>query len=219
MISAEKKIIVIIPALNEVRTISNVVRAVLKYANEVIVIDDGSTDDTGNIAKKAGATVINHKTNMGYDISIEDGFKEALKRRADIFVTFDADGQHKAEDIENLSKHIVSGEADMVIGVRSEHVHFGEKLFMYYAKFRFGIEDPLCGLKAYSRKVYEQVGHFDTLQSIGTQLSFEVVKNGFKIKNIPISLNHREDNSRFYSHKIRANIKILRALWRIIIHI
>lgn len=217
--SVKQKIIVIIPALNESKTIGGVVLSVLKYAHGVIVVDDGSIDNTGDIARSNGATVITHSANMGYDSSIEDGFREALKQNADIFITFDADGEHQAEDIKKLADYIISGEAEVVVGVRSEHIHFGEKLLIYYAKFYFGIADPLCGLKAYSRKVYETIGHFDVFKSIGTQLALEAVKKGFRIKNVPISIREREDTSRFYARRFRANLKILLALWKIILYI
>jgi len=213
-----QKIVVVIPAFNESKTIEKMIKGVKPYANEIIVVDDGSYDDTSLKAEKTGAAiVIHHKENQGYDASLEDGFREAFKREASIIVTFDADEQHQPEDIKRLTELIITGEADIVIGQRQHALHFGEKIFAIYTNFRFGIKDPLCGLKAYTRKVYESIGHFDTLGSIGTQLIIEALHRGFKIEFVPIDTGPRVDKSRFYFNRLKANYKILKAMMKVIL--
>jgi len=211
-----KKVIIIIPAFNEEKTIETVVKKSAQFAQEIIVVDDNSSDQTAAKATGAGAIVIRHEQNKGYDASLEDGFREAAQRGADIFVTCDADGQHNPEDIPRLTSLISGGQADVVIGQRQKLTHVAEKLFAFYTRIFFGIKDPLCGLKAYSRKVYEVVGHFDTLQSIGTQLTVEAIKRGFMVKKIPIIVADRRDTSRFYFKKLKANLKILKAFLKIV---
>ena len=80
----------------------------------------------------------------------------------------------------------------------------------------FEVKDPLCGLKAYSKKVYEAIGHFDTIGSIGTQLMVQALARGFKLAKVSIKVKEREDSSRFYVNSFRANYKILKALVKII---
>lgn len=215
--SFNQKIIAIIPAFNESKTVGEIVAEIKFYADETIVIDDGSTDNTFFSAKDAGAIVIRNQSNQGYEASIEKGFREALKRKASIVFTFDADGQHRPEDIEKLTKLIISGKADVVIGQRQKIVHFAEKFFSFYTNIRFGIKDPLCGLKAYKIKVYSAVGHFDTLNLVGTQLMIEAIHKGFKINFITINTKKRIDASRFYFRRIKANYNILKAAIKAII--
>src|SRR3989344_314568 len=214
--TSSNEIIVIIPAFNEAETIGEVVKGVKMYADEVIVVDDGSSDGTGAEAKKAGVVVISHSKNRGYEASIEDGFKEAVKRGAFVLVTFDADGQHKPEDIKKLTDAILRDGTDVAIGQRSHVTHITEKIFAWHTNLKFGIKDPLCGLKAYTRNVYESIGHFDTLKSIGTQLILEAAGKGYNIKTVPIEINPRQDTSRFYANKVKGNYKICKAMCKIV---
>jgi len=215
--TSSSKIIAIIPAFNEEKTIEKVVAGIRPYVSNIVVVDDCSLDATGMVAKRAGALVVRHTQNRGYDKSIDDGFLEAYKQGADIMVTFDADGQHRPEDLKKITDMIVKGEADLVVGQRENITHFGEKIFALYTNFFFKVKDPLSGLKAYSKKVYEAMGHFDTISSIGTQLMIGAVRKGFVLKTVPIIVKEREDNSRFYAKSFKANYKILKALIKLIL--
>ncbi len=216
MISS-KKIIIIIPAFNEEETIGGVVKEVSVYSDEVIVVDDGSFDNTRIKALEEGAIVVSHDSNQGYDASIEHGLQKAVLRDADIMVTFDADGQHNPENIKRLTELIISNKADVVIGQRQNVSRFMERIFAYYTRLRYGIKDPLCGLKAYSRELYEEIGYFDTIKSIGTQLMIEALSKGFRLKFVPIQVKMRNGRSRFYSLSFVANFKIFKAMIRLII--
>src|SRR3989338_7730319 len=215
--TSSSKIIAIIPAFNEEKTIEKVIAGIRPYVSNIVVVDDCSLDATGMVAKRAGALVVRHTQNRGYDKSIDDGFLEAYKQGADIMVTFDADGQHRPEDLKKITDMIVKGEADLVVGQRENITHFGEKIFALYTNFFFKVKDPLSGLKAYSKKVYEAMGHFDTISSIGTQLMIGAVRKGFVLKIVPIIVKEREDNSRFYAKSFKANYKILKALIKLIL--
>jgi glycosyltransferase involved in cell wall biosynthesis len=205
----------VIPAWNEEQTIAGVVEEVRAYVDEIIVVDDGSTDATAERAREAGAQVDRHERNRGYDQSIEYGFSMAGDLGADIVFTFDADGQHHATDIPKITGPIASGELDVVVGLRPAKARASEWLFSLYTRSRLGISDPLCGFKAYRIGVYDDVGHFDTRSTIGTQLMLEAKKRGYTVGERPIQLSERKDNSRF-GHRLSANKKIVLALSRLV---
>jgi glycosyltransferase involved in cell wall biosynthesis len=207
-----QKITAIIPALNEEKTIENVMRSIKNYVDEIILIDDGSKDKTAKIAAQ-DALVIKHEKNLGYDQSLNDGFKTAKERGAGIIITLDADGQHLTEDVPKLVQPIIAGEADVVTGKRPYPARFMEKVFGKFGR-KFGISDPLCGMKAYSVRVYDEIGFFDNITSIGTQLALTAVKKGYKVTEIPIQLRKREDVPRF-GRKVKANLKLFLAYLRV----
>lgn len=212
-----EKIVAVIPAYNEAKTIGTVVKDLAPYVAEIVVVDDCSRDATSEEANNAGAIVIRHKHNQGYDRTIDDGFAEAAHRGASIILTFDADGEHDANDVPRILASILNRSADIVVGQRPHTTHFGEKIFACYTHLRYGLRDPLCGLKAYRRDVYDSVGFFDSVSSIGTELTLRGIKRGFRLAFVPIALHTRvDDSSRFYSRHFRANLKILRAMWRVL---
>jgi len=207
----DEKIVAIIPALNEERTISKVIRGVKKYVDEIILVDDASTDKTAIIAQRDGAIVLSHKKNQGYDKSVDDGFALAAKRGATIALTFDGDGQHNPEDIPRIIEPILNGEADVVVGKRPRYARVAEYYFSFIAKIKANIDDPLCGLKAYHIKVYNDIGYFDRISSIGTQLMFNAKRRGYKLVQENVTLNEREDIPRF-GKRVIANWKIFQAI-------
>lgn len=211
----DERLTAVIPAWNEGNTIAGVVTDVAKYTDEVIVVDDCSTDRTGEKARQAGATVIQHETNRGYDESIEDGFSLAVEHGATIVFTFDADGQHIAEDVPRVVEPIRATRADVVVGQRPTKARLTERLFALYTSCRLSVADPLCGFKAYRTSLYRAVGHFDDRSTIGTKLLLEAKKRGYRIEQVPIQLDKREDESRF-GQQLEANWKITKALGRLI---
>lgn len=206
----------VIPAYNEGRTVRTVVAGLRQYVPLVIVVDDGSADATHAEAAAAGAIVLSNTHAKGYDGALNTGFAEAARRGADIIFSFDADGEHASEDVPRLLEPILSGRADIVAGQRPHTTHLSEKIFAIYTRLRYGVGDPLCGFKAYRREVYETVGHFDSVQSIGTELMLKGAARGFRLALVPIELRVRhEDTSRFYRRAFRANLKILKAMLRV----
>ena len=207
---------IVIPALNESETISAVVRAA-GYYGLPIVVDDGSDDNTADLAIAAGAKVVSHGQNRGYDFALNSGFKKAEEMAVDVIITLDADGQHEPDLIQRFIDAIDDG-AELAIGVRNQRQRISEHLFAWYTSLRFGINDPLCGMKAYRMPVYKSLGHFDSYNSIGTELMIFAARNGFSIVQIPIKVRGREGQSRF-GHMLSANLRIMRAmllsLWRV----
>jgi glycosyltransferase involved in cell wall biosynthesis len=200
---------IVIPALNESITIAGIVEAAEIFGVPIIV-DDGSTDDTAKLAIQSGAVIVAHEINRGYDAALNSGFKKAAELGMEVIVTLDADGQHDPQLIQKFIDIIDSG-ADVVVGFRIQRQRFAEHLFAWYTDFRFGVKDPLCGMKAYRTNVYKALGHFDSFGSIGTELTIFAVKNGYRIEQIPFDVRERSGESRF-GQMLSGNYKIIRAL-------
>lgn len=211
---SSKSVTVVVPAYNEAETIASVVADLQRVADSIAVVDDGSTDETAALAREAGAEVVEHGTNQGYDRALSNGMSHAAESGADIAVTFDADGQHDAGDIRRVVKPIQEGSAAIVVGRRPKPARPAERLFGQYTAWRLGITDPLSGFKAYDVDVYREIGYFDRFSSIGTHLMVAAFKSGYIVEEIDISISEREDEPRF-GH-LRANWVMLKALGRIL---
>lgn len=200
---------IVIPAYNEALTIESVVKAVSIYG-QAIVVDDCSTDETSDLASTAGALVISHTNNGGYDCALNSGIAKANHLGIPYAITFDADGQHNAEIILQYIKSFEDG-CELVLGVRPVTARWAEYCFAIYTHYRFGVNDPLCGMKGYNLNLYKEYGCFDSYQSIGTELMLYALKSGTKKIQIQVPISPRLDNPRFDA-TFRANIKILRAM-------
>ena len=204
------QVAIVIPAFNEGVTISNVVQSVKEYGI-VIVVNDASSDKTKQMAESAGAVVISHKSNKGYDGALNSGFIKASELGCEIIITFDADGQHDPNIIQKYIQLIDSG-CDVVIGIRDNFQRVSEYIFSWVSKLKWGIKDPLCGMKAYRINVYKKLGHFDVYNSIGTELSIFAATSEMEIGQLQITINERIDKPRF-GNRIFSNIIILQSLW------
>ena len=200
---------IIIPAFNEVHSVAEIVSEASTYG-QVILIDDGSDDGTGRIAEENGAIVVLHEKNRGYDAALNSGFAKASEIGCEAVVTIDADGQHKPQLISEFIKYIKEG-YDVVIGIRNRKQRFAEHIFAWYTKRKYGIIDPLCGMKAYRMKVYDKLGYFDSYDSIGTELAVFSAINGYKLAQHSFNVLSRKGNPKF-GKSILGNYKILRAL-------
>ncbi|MCJ0764273.1 glycosyltransferase family 2 protein [Variovorax terrae] len=197
-----------IPALNEAASIAGVVAAACAYGR-CIVVDDGSSDGTAEAARAAGALVVSHPANRGYDAALDSGFREADRMDCEVVITLDADGQHTPELLVEFVAKLKAGAA-VVLGVRDRKARLAEHVFAWYTR-RFGIADPLCGMKAYRIDVYRALGHFDAYRSIGSELALFAARNGYRLASVPVKVRDRVGEPRF-GRKLSANLKIFRAL-------
>jgi glycosyltransferase involved in cell wall biosynthesis len=200
----------IIPAYNEEGSIKRVVDGVLPYG-QPIVIDDASTDGTGSIALKSGAIVVRNNINLGYEGALESGFKVASDMGIDIIITLDADGQHNPKLVGRFIESIRSGN-DLVVGVRDKLPRISEKIFALYSRHKFGIKDPLCGMKAYKTDLYQKIGYFDSHKLVGSELAFRSILNGCKLGQVSFIVESRKGKSK-YGGVLLANVKILKAMF------
>lgn len=203
------RIVVIIPALNEASTISAIVKGITELY-PAIVVDDGSTDDTAALAHEAGAFVLRHDRNLGYESALSSGLKIAIENGYTHAITMDADGQHDPSTIQSFADAILEG-AVLVIGQRDRLQRFSENVFSLVAQRLWGIADPLCGIKAYKLSLLEKFGPFDTFKSVGTELAMRILWGGNEVAQIPIVTKSRDGQSKF-GGAVGANIKIFKAL-------
>lgn len=200
----------VVPALNEAPTIAYVVENLTRVADRVYVVDDGSTDGTGEAASIVGATIVRNEKPAGYDAAIAAGINLAFADGATAVVTCDADGQHRAADVLRIAEPILRGEADFATGLRNRYNRRVEALIGFVARRVFGTRDPFCGLKCYSRTLYELTGPFPAEMHIGT-LPLRWVRD-FQLRAafLEITVEAREDAPRF-GRRFWADLKLLRA--------
>lgn len=203
------RIAIVVPALNEAATIGAVLARIREYGS-AIVVNDGSRDATPELAKDAGAVVVSHAHNQGYDAALNSGFARAAELGCEYVITIDADGQHNPAQLREMIDHLDQG-YDLVLGVRDRFQRIGERIFGWCGKRLWQISDPLCGMKGYRLELYRKAGHFDTFQSIGTELAVRSRVNGCRFIEMPVITRDRLDAPRF-ARKFAANYKILRAL-------
>lgn len=202
------KIAIVIPALNEAATIKDVVRA-CRELGTVIVVDDGSQDETAELAGAAGAVVVRHTVNQGYDAAIKSGFEKADELGAEVIVTADADGQIPVGSVRAAIREIVEESAELVIGVRDRQARISERLFSRYVLSRYGVPDILCGLKAFTGSLYRRHRHCFEASSIYTGAALSALRDDAKSATVPVTVQNRDGESRFGS-TLKANMWILR---------
>ncbi len=195
-----------LPAYNEERYIAKVLLKVKKHVDEVIVVNDGSTDMTAEIARALGATVIDHPRNMGYGAALKTIFTEARKRNPDILVILDADDQHDPNEIPTLIKPILEGQADIVIGSRflgktNQPLwrRIGVKIITWLTKSIHGlpkhITDAQSGYRAYNRNAIKTIKPEDTDMAASIDILIQALNHKLKIKEVPITIQHHQEAS------------------------
>ena len=200
--AAKPHIIAGMPMYNEEETIGSVVTRALRYVDEVICIDDGSSDASARIAEACGATVIRHRVNRGYGGALKTLFLRASELDADALVLLDSDGQHETSDIPKLLAPILSGEADFAIGSRfvdggggtdmPAYRRLGIKVITAASNLTsdLGIKDTQSGFRAFSRKAIDRL-RFD---ADGMELSLEMLEDAkekqLSIQEVPTIIRY-----------------------------
>ena len=199
------KIVIGIPAYNEEKNIASLLIKLKKISQTIIVCNDGSTDLTGKIAKELGATVIEHEKNSGYGSAIKSIFLKAHEIDADVLVTFDADGQHRIEDINVILEPIKNNIADIVIGSRflnnnqeiPKYREIGIKAITKLTNVTGGtkITDSQSGFRAYNKKILDKIKPQESGMGISTEILIKSQKADFKITEVPITVLYDGDTS------------------------
>jgi glycosyltransferase involved in cell wall biosynthesis len=221
-----------IPAFNEELTIAKVVLNAQKYADIVVVCDDGSKDATAEIAERLGAVVIRHEQNGGYGAALHSLFKYAKKLKADVLVTLDSDGQHDPLEIPALIKPIEDGSADVVLGSRfmseagtadmPKYRRFGikfiTKLSNGYAKNP--ISDAQSGFRAYNKVAIEKLSSFsEDGMGASIELLQAVNRSGLNVSEVPISCKYADSVGVETSTKnpVRQGVGLIMAIAKLIV--
>ena len=200
------KITVGIPAYNEEKNIASIIIKLKNIADTIIVCNDGSSDSTSEIAKKLGAIVIDHPKNLGYGAGVNSIIKKSKELNSEILVTFDADGQHRIEDIKKVAEPIEQHDADIVIGSRfldeaKEKIPSYRKLGINIitkvtnSTLKEKITDSQSGFRAYSKNAISKLNISDIGMGISTEILIKASSLDLKIIEVPIIVNYDGNTS------------------------
>jgi len=184
---------VIIPAYNEGKHVGDVIDRTKKHIQNIIVVDDGSKDNTVEIAKKKGVIVLEHLLNMGKGTALKTGCEFALSKGAKIIIAVDADGQHDPVEIPNFINAVKEGN-DIVFGYRKMSkamplvTKFGNWFIsrMVWLLFEINLKDTQCGYRAFTADAYKKMLWEAKDYDVESEMIVKVGKNKLKYKEIPI---------------------------------
>lgn len=197
------KVIAAIPAHNEAKYIGTIVLKARQHVDEVMVVDDGSTDQTADVARLAGASVIRHQQNRGYGASVQTLLAEAKKRNPDVLVLLDADAQHNPDEIPDLIKPILAG-SDLVIGSRERqrgnipyYRRIGQRVLSYSSHILSGkkVIDSECGFRAFSSRAIAELKLSQNGMAISAETIAAATEKGLNVTQSPVSAIYTKDGS------------------------
>lgn len=212
------KIFCIIPAWNEEKKILEVVLNAKNFVDEIVVVDDGSTDQTVKVLENANVTVLKHVINRGQGAALQTGNEFALKNGADVVVHFDADGQFLATEIQDVIRPIINGECDIVFGSRflekkSKLPFWKEYVIMPTAhivnKIILGktLTDPQGGFRAMNREALERIIITQRGMAHCSEIIYKSFKSKLRIKEVPITVIYEE-----FGQSMSGGIRIIKDL-------
>ena len=217
--------IVLIPAYNEERFIGSLVLQACQYAEIVIVVDDGSSDDTARIARDAGATLVRHETNLGKAMALNSGFfyirlmKKEMQDESLAVVVLDGDGQHQCRDIPAMTFPIFAGDADIVIGSRFLEVKsriprwriFGQRALTAATNLSsgFNVTDSQSGFRAFSRQALTTLDFESEGFSVESEMQFLAQENHLRVIEVPIHAIYHEPSKR---NPVRQGMNVLNSI-------
>ncbi len=210
------KVIVAMPAFNEEKYIGTIILKAKKYADEIVVYDDGSGDDTSQIAQLAGATVLRHEVNQGKGVGVRTLLGYARQKSPDVLVLIDADGQHNPDEIPALVKAVVEGN-DLVIGSRKAQVsrtpfyrRLGQNVLSRSVGFASGgrkVTDSESGFRAFSPHAISVIELSEDGFAVDSEIVVKAVEKGLTITEVPISNIYTKNGSTL--HPIRHGVGVL----------
>ncbi len=200
----EADVWIVIAAYNEGPRIAATLRGLREcgYTN-IVVTDDGSRDDTYQHALDAGAWTLRHVINLGQGAALQTGIQFALKKGAAVIVTFDADGQHQADEIPRVIRPVLAGEADLALGSRflgkAENVPFSRWLILkggvLFTRLVSGVSvtDTHNGFRALSRKAAEMIRLRQNRMAHASEIYDEIQAHGLKFVEVPVTIRYTDD--------------------------
>jgi glycosyltransferase involved in cell wall biosynthesis len=195
---------IVIPAFNEAAVIGEVVADVRSVFDNVVCVDDGSSDGTGELARRAGAHLVRHPINLGQGAAIQTGVEYARRQPgARIFATFDADGQHRVRDLAAMVERVRAGDVDIVIGTRfarpdGNRPPFLKALVLQTAARlsrrgrRLGLTDTNNGLRVFNKKVADGLDITMSGMSHANEFIMLIAENHWRVAEEPIEVLYTE---------------------------
>jgi glycosyltransferase involved in cell wall biosynthesis len=195
-------IAVVVPAFNESRQIGRVVSGLLPYCSRCIVVDDGSSDGTSEAAAAAGAVVLRHIVNRGQGAAMLTGIRHALREQPDVIVSFDADGQHDAQDLPALVAPVLAGRADLALGSRflgttdgmprSRRLVLRAGILFTRAFSGISVTDVHNGLRAWSRRAAGELTIALDGMAHASEILDQIRTHGWRFVEVPTTIRYSE---------------------------
>ncbi len=216
------RVVAVIPAYNEEKTVGSVVRKTKKYVDKVIVVDDFSKDNTSKVAEKAGAVVLRHPVNLGLGSSLKTGCEAALRLKGDVIVTLDSDGQHDPREIPKLVGALKDSHLDIVFGRRpyDEKMPVVKKIGNWgidtTSRVLFGIDvkDTQSGFRVFTSKAYKKIRWESQKYAVSSEIVMNAGRKKLKYGNIFVKTIYLDE---FKGTTILSGAKIMTQmmLWRL----
>ncbi len=202
----EYKIVVVIPAYNEEQSIGSVLQKLAIFTDTVIVVDDGSTDATVQVAEDAGAIVFTHKKNLGKGAALNTAFRMAREHDPDVVVMLDADGQHLPGELPLVVSPLLSGQADIVIGSRylgvkstvPLHRILGHRVINLFTRLLTGVpsSDSQSGYRAFSPKAFQAFSFHSSGFAVESEMQFIAREQRLRMAESSITVNYQDRSKR-----------------------
>jgi glycosyltransferase involved in cell wall biosynthesis len=199
-VAASDRIVVVIAAYNEAPVIASVVADVRRASYPAVVVDDGSTDATGEIAARAGAFVVTHPVNLGQGAALQTGLDFALAQGADVIVTFDADGQHRPADIAPLIAALAANKADYALGSRflggAVNLPRKRRLMLaaatWFTRLTTGLDltDTHNGLRAMTRRGASRIRLKQNRMAHASEILHQIAQSGLACVEVPVTIEY-----------------------------
>jgi glycosyltransferase involved in cell wall biosynthesis len=213
---------VVIPAFCEEKKINNVVREVLNYIKNVIVVDDGSKDRTAEEANNAGAIVVKHSANLGKGMALITGFKWALEKKYGFIITMDADGQHSPADLKNFLETYQQLKCDVIIGNRMNNpqgMPLVRKLTNHFMSWYLSrlmgqiVPDTQNGYRLYSAKVLPIIAESQSSRfAAESEVLLKLAVRGIRIESVPVTVIYSDEKSKI--NPIKDTIRFMKMIYR-----
>jgi len=218
-IMLDPKVWIVIPAHNEEENISDVLKNLKELTPNILVINDGSSDRTAEFVAQEGVNVISHLVNRGQGAALQTGDTKALELGAEIIVHFDADGQHRIEDIEKIIEPILKNEADIVFGSRflenKSKIPWFKKYFILKPAIFFNwlftglkLSDAHNGFRALSKKAASQINIRQDGMAHATEIMEQVRQNNLKHQEVGVEIIYQE-----FGQGLNGGLKIIEDLF------
>ena len=195
------KILAVIPAYNEAGNIRAVIEDLKSFRGDILVVNDGSTDNTAEIARGMGAHVVSHPFNLGIGGTVQTGLKYAFENGYDMAIQFDGDGQHRGDQIFKIVELVERGEADLVIGSRTLPGGYkmgfarfiGSRMFHLLIRALSGhaVEDPTSGFRCYGKRTIRLFSRFYTDDYPEVESIVTAARSGLRLVEVPVLMRGR----------------------------